>query len=382
MSKLSIKNLHKQLGDNAILNGISLDIQDREFVCFLGPSGCGKSTLLRTIAGLESIDQGEIFIQGRCVNEVEPAQRDLAMVFQSYALYPHMNVRKNMSFGLSLRKFKKAEIEQRINEAARMLQLEHLLERKPKQLSGGQRQRVAIGRAIVRQPQIFLFDEPLSNLDAELRVNTRMEIAKLHKQLNATMIYVTHDQVEAMTLADKVVVMNAGKIEQVGAPLQLYHQPKNRFVAGFIGSPKMNFMDAKISAHNEHGKLQIEVNGHRINSVFDAKQTDPVDIGSPICLGIRPEHVCISASTDANANANANAGMPAQIVMVERLGSENLAYLDLANGNKLTMSLDGNNGLKRGDIVHVQFDLEHMHLFNQQGQALQRPLSVSVQNLL
>jgi multiple sugar transport system ATP-binding protein len=378
LSKLSIKNLHKQLGDNAILNGISLDIQEREFVCFLGPSGCGKSTLLRTIAGLESIDQGEIYIQGRCVNEVEPAQRDLAMVFQSYALYPHMNVRKNMSFGLSLRKFKKAEIEQRINEAARMLQLEHLLERKPKQLSGGQRQRVAIGRAIVRQPQIFLFDEPLSNLDAELRVNTRMEIAKLHKQLNATMIYVTHDQVEAMTLADKVVVMNAGKIEQVGAPLQLYHQPRNRFVAGFIGSPKMNFMDAKISAHNEHGKLQIEVNGHSINSVFDAKQTELVDIGSPICLGIRPEHVCISPSKDSDANT----GMPAQIIMVERLGSENLAYLDLANGNKLTMSLDGNNGLKRGDVVHVQFDLEHMHLFNQQGLALQRPLSSSVQNLL
>ena len=374
MSKLSIKNLHKQLGDNAILNGISLDIQEREFVCFLGPSGCGKSTLLRTIAGLESIDQGEIYIQGRCVNDVEPAQRDLAMVFQSYALYPHMNVRKNMSFGLSLRKFKKAEIEQRINEAARMLQLEHLLERKPKQLSGGQRQRVAIGRAIVRQPQIFLFDEPLSNLDAELRVNTRMEIAKLHKQLNATMIYVTHDQVEAMTLADKVVVMNGGKIEQVGAPLQLYHQPQNRFVAGFIGSPKMNFMDAKISAHNEHSKLQIEVNGYTINSVFSVVQTDQVDIGGSLCLGIRPEHVCISTSS--------HAGMPAQIVMVERLGSENLAYLDLANGNKLTMSLDGNNGLKRGDVVHVEFDLEHMHLFNQQGLALQRPLSSSVQNLL
>lgn len=374
MIKLSIQNLHKSYGDTNILNGVSLEIQDKEFVCFLGPSGCGKSTLLRTIAGLESIDQGEIYIQGRCVNEVAPADRDLAMVFQSYALYPHMNVRKNMSFGLSLRKFKKEEINQRIDEAARMLQLEHLLERKPKQLSGGQRQRVAIGRAIVRQPHIFLFDEPLSNLDAELRVNTRMEIAKLHKQLSATMIYVTHDQVEAMTLADKVVVMNGGKIEQVGPPLQLYHQPRNRFVAGFIGSPKMNFVDVEVLTHSADGKVSIHFCGKTLHTSIS---TDQAVSGSTLCLGVRPEHVHLS--TDHNDNG---AGMNAKILMVERLGSGNMAYLQMSNNTKLTMSLDGNNGLKTGDSVNVEFDLEHLHLFDEQGLALVRPLSTSIQHLL
>ena len=240
MADVVLKNVQKSFGRTKVIHGVDLDIRDGEFVVFVGPSGCGKSTLLRLIAGLEDITAGDLFIGGERVNDLVPAKRGIAMVFQSYALYPHMNVYDNMAFGLELAKSSKAEIDAKVREAARMLQIEQLLDRKPRQLSGGQRQRVAIGRAIVRDPKVFLFDEPLSNLDAALRVQTRIEIAKLHTDTRATMIYVTHDQVEAMTLADRIVVLNAGRIEQVGTPLELYHRPANLFVAGFIGSPQMN----------------------------------------------------------------------------------------------------------------------------------------------
>src|SRR5215212_2498175 len=244
MADVVLKNVQKSFGRIKVIHGVDLDIRDGEFVVFVGPSGCGKSTLLRLIAGLEDITAGDLFIGGERVNDLVPAKRGIAMVFQSYALYPHMNVYDNMAFGLELAKSSKAEIDAKVREAARMLQIEALLERKPRQLSGGQRQRVAIGRAIVRDPRVFLFDEPLSNLDAALRVQMRVEIAKLHHELSATMIYVTHDQVEAMTLADRIVVLDAGRVMQFGSPLELYHHPANRFVAGFIGSPKMNILPA------------------------------------------------------------------------------------------------------------------------------------------
>ena len=246
MANLKIKNLQKGFEGFSIIKGIDLEVHDREFVVFVGPSGCGKSTLLRLIAGLEEVTDGTIELDGRDITQVSPAKRDLAMVFQTYALYPHMSVRKNMSFALDLAGVDKKIVDSKVSEAARILELGPLLERKPKQLSGGQRQRVAIGRAIVRNPKIFLFDEPLSNLDAALRVQMRLELARLHQELQATMIYVTHDQVEAMTLADKIVVMNYGKVEQVGSPMDLYYKPVNQFVAGFIGSPKMNFLPAKV----------------------------------------------------------------------------------------------------------------------------------------
>ena len=265
MANLKIKNLQKGFEGFSIIKGIDLEVNDKEFVVFVGPSGCGKSTLLRLIAGLEEVSGGTIELDGRDITEVSPAKRDLAMVFQTYALYPHMSVRKNMSFALDLAGVPKAEVEKKVSEAARILELGPMLERKPKQLSGGQRQRVAIGRAIVRNPKIFLFDEPLSNLDAALRVQMRLELLRLHKDLQATMIYVTHDQVEAMTMADKVVVLNGGKIEQVGSPLDLYHQPANLFVAGFLGTPKMGFLKGQVSRVDGQGcEVQLDA-GTRIS---------------------------------------------------------------------------------------------------------------------
>jgi len=347
MAQLSIQGLCKRFGPVEVLRDVNLEIADREFVCFLGPSGCGKSTLLRCIAGLEAVQGGELRLDGRRINELPPAERDLAMVFQSYALYPHMSVRKNLAFGLSLRGRPKGEIEARILEAARMLQLEDLLERKPRQLSGGQRQRVAIGRAIVRQPRIFLFDEPLSNLDAALRENTRMELARLHQKLQATMIYVTHDQVEAMTLADKVVVLNQGRIAQVGRPLELYHAPANLFVAGFIGSPRMNLLPAQALA----------------GAAARAGATT---------LGIRPEHLRLG---DAGA-------LRAEVLMVERLGAQSMVHLRLGNGHALTASVDGARMVHKGEHVGVDVPAEHLHAFGADGLALPRMLSEAVQDAL
>nr|WP_316639668.1 sn-glycerol-3-phosphate ABC transporter ATP-binding protein UgpC [uncultured Roseateles sp.] len=347
MAHLSIQHLRKTFGPIEVLKDINLEIADREFVCFLGPSGCGKSTLLRCIAGLEEVQGGELRIAGQRINELPPAERDLAMVFQSYALYPHMSVRKNLAFGLSLRGRPKGEIEARILEAARMLQLEELLERKPRQLSGGQRQRVAIGRAIVRQPRIFLFDEPLSNLDAALRENTRMELARLHQSLQATMVYVTHDQVEAMTLATKVVVLNQGRIAQVGKPLELYHSPADLFVAGFIGSPRMNLLPAEVLAGA---------------AARPGAKT----------LGIRPEHLRFS---DTGA-------LRAQVLMVERLGAQSLVHLRLGNGSAVTASVDGAHAVRNGEQLGLDFPAEHIHAFGADGRALPRVLSEAVQDAL
>ncbi|MBA4364165.1 MAG: ABC transporter ATP-binding protein, partial [Pseudomonas sp.] len=303
MANLKIKNLQKGFEGFSIIKGIDLEVNDKEFVVFVGPSGCGKSTLLRLIAGLEEVSGGTIELDGRDITEVSPAKRDLAMVFQTYALYPHMTVKKNMSFALDLAGVPKAEVEKKVGEAARILELGPMLERKPKQLSGGQRQRVAIGRAIVRNPKIFLFDEPLSNLDAALRVQMRLELLRLHKDLQATMIYVTHDQVEAMTMADKVVVLNGGKIEQVGSPLDLYHQPANLFVAGFLGTPKMGFLKGKVTRVESQSCEVLLDAGTRITLPLSGAQ---LNVGGAVTLGIRPEHLNLAQTGDCTLQVTAD----------------------------------------------------------------------------
>ncbi|MCV2356350.1 sn-glycerol-3-phosphate ABC transporter ATP-binding protein UgpC [Paucibacter sp. B2R-40] len=373
MADLSLRGLRKSYGSVDVLKGIDLEIADREFVCFLGPSGCGKSTLLRCIAGLEPVQSGELMIGGERMNEVPPAERDLAMVFQNYALYPHMTVRKNLSFGLSLRRFSKAEIDTRIAEAARMLQLEALLERKPKALSGGQRQRVAIGRAIVRNPRVFLFDEPLSNLDAALRENTRMELARLHQALQATMIYVTHDQVEAMTLADKVVVLNQGRIAQVGRPLELYHRPADLFVAGFIGTPRMNFLSVELQAMVD-GLLQLRLPA--CATIASLAEGDLAPLGAALTLGVRPEHIRLLAGADRAAH------LQGKVLAVERLGAQSMVHVSAGLDQNLTVCVDGAQLVQRGDAVGLQFELEHMHVFAADGRALPRRLSAAVQEAL
>jgi multiple sugar transport system ATP-binding protein len=304
MADVKLRGIYKSFGELTIIKGIDLDIRDNEFVVFVGPSGCGKSTLLRLIAGLEEITDGELWIDGTLVNDLPPAQRGIAMVFQSYALYPHMTVAENMGFGLKIAKYKKDEIARRVQNAARILQIEHLLDRKPKELSGGQRQRVAIGRAIVREPKVFLFDEPLSNLDAALRIATRVEIANLHRALKATMIYVTHDQVEAMTLADKIVVLQGGVIEQVGTPLELYHHPRNLLVAGFIGSPKMNFMDGTVTGIQADGAtVRLDDVG---TDVTVPCATATINLGDKVTFGIRPEHLMEDDPGDAQIHGEAS----------------------------------------------------------------------------
>ena len=363
MANLKIKNLQKGFEGFSIIKGIDLEVHDREFVVFVGPSGCGKSTLLRLIAGLEEVTDGTIELDGRDITQVSPAKRDLAMVFQTYALYPHMSVRKNMSFALDLAGVPKAEVEKIVSEAARILELAPLLERKPKHLSGGQRQRVAIGRAIVRNPKIFLFDEPLSNLDAALRVQMRLELARLHQELQATMIYVTHDQVEAMTLADKVVVLNAGKIEQVGSPLDLYHQPANLFVAGFLGTPKMGFLKGKITRLDSQG-CEVELDaGTRIQLPLSGAS---LSLGSPVTLGIRPEHLNLAKPGECALSVTADVG--------ERLGSDTYCHVITACGEPLTMRIRGDMASQYGEQLSLHLDSEHCHLFDADGLALTRPL--------
>ena len=363
MANLKIKNLQKGFEGFSIIKGIDLEVHDREFVVFVGPSGCGKSTLLRLIAGLEEVTDGTIELDGRDITQVSPAKRDLAMVFQTYALYPHMSVRKNMSFALDLAGVPKAEVEKKVSEAARILELAPLLERKPKHLSGGQRQRVAIGRAIVRNPKIFLFDEPLSNLDAALRVQMRLELARLHQELQATMIYVTHDQVEAMTLADKVVVLNAGKIEQVGSPLDLYHQPANLFVAGFLGTPKMGFLKGKITRLDSQG-CEVELDaGIRIQLPLSGAS---LSLGSPVTLGIRPEHLNLAKPGECALSVTADVG--------ERLGSDTYCHVITACGEPLTMRIRGDMASQYGEQLSLHLDSEHCHLFDADGLALTRPL--------
>jgi multiple sugar transport system ATP-binding protein len=326
MSRIVLEHVEKSFGKVDVLFDVNLEINDGEFVVFVGPSGCGKSTLLRLIAGLDEPTRGDISIDGTNVNKVPAADRGLAMVFQSYALYPHMSVRQNLAFGLENSKMPRPEIESRIAEAARMLEIEPYLERRPGQLSGGQRQRVAIGRAIVRNPVAFLLDEPLSNLDAELRVSTRAEIAALHDRIKATMIYVTHDQVEAMTLADRIVVLRAGRIEQVGTPLELYNTPANRFVAGFIGAPHMNFLPA------------------------------PFFPGRPgTTIGIRPQHLF-----------RATEGLTGTVTLVEALGSETVVHAN-AQGNKVIAVLQGQQPLKTGDTITLGYDAANLHAFDETG---------------
>ncbi|RMF14877.1 MAG: sn-glycerol-3-phosphate ABC transporter ATP-binding protein UgpC [Gammaproteobacteria bacterium] len=359
MAELKINALRKSYGDIEILKGIDLHIRDHEFVVFVGPSGCGKSTLLRSIAGLEEVTSGQIVLGGRDITGLKPAERDLAMVFQSYALYPHMNVRKNMSFALELAGVDKATIEAKVKDAARILELTHLLDRKPKDLSGGQRQRVAIGRAIVRHPQVFLFDEPLSNLDAALRVQMRLELARLHHELNATMIYVTHDQVEAMTLADRVVVMNQGRIEQVGTPLELYHHPVNQFVAGFIGTPKMAFIPARVIGGQGH-ELTIQLpSGEHLTL---PRSPDSIHVGAEVTLGIRPEHMRIVSPENAN--------LTGQLDVTEHLGSDTYCHVNIDGGHTLTVRQGGDYEGRFGEIVGVDFDLSRAHLFDSEGNAL------------
>ena len=343
---------------------------------FIGPSGCGKSTLLRLIAGLEDATGGEIEIDGRVVNALPPAKRDVAMVFQSYALYPHMNVYENMAFGLKQQKMPAPEIEQRVKEASRILKLEELLDRKPKQLSGGQRQRVAIGRAIVRKPKVFLFDEPLSNLDAALRVNTRVEIARLHRQIgSASMIYVTHDQVEAMTLADKIVLLRPGagargepSIAQVGSPLELYHRPANRFVAGFIGSPSMNFIDGVVVEADANGAL-VDCGGQLQAARVDGGSLRP---GQKVTLGIRPEHIDVQRRGATASASGAAAGWPMRVSHVEHLGEHGYVYARRGDGDAPLIAKVADEGFDEGDAVMLRFPPEAVHVFREDGQALQR----------
>ena len=353
MADISIENLNKSFGKTEVIRNFSLNIKSQSFTTLVGPSGCGKSTLLRMIAGLESITSGNISIDGRLVNDLSPKERNIAMVFQSYALYPHMTVFDNMAFGLKLEKRPKEEIQDRVQEAAKILQIEQYLQRKPKQLSGGQRQRVAIGRAITRKPKVFLFDEPLSNLDAALRVQMRIELAKLHEHLDTTMVYVTHDQTEAMTLSSEIVVLDQGEISQQGEPLDLYNKPNNTFVAGFIGSPKMNFIPSKFLSNSSS---QVEINALGLNFTLPKKLKDK-NLDTEIIFGIRPEDMHLGSDNDYHWQS--------KVFVTEKLGSSTFIYLE-GEKEPIVMEVAGDTSIKVGDMVKVKLDLEKTHLFNSQ----------------
>jgi multiple sugar transport system ATP-binding protein len=363
MSAIQFRDVHKRYDGAAVdtIRNVNLDIADGEFVVFVGPSGCGKSTLLRMVAGLEDISSGELTIKGRRVNEVPPSRRGVAMVFQSYALYPHMTVYDNMAFGLKQLKTEATTVDQRVRKASKILQLDPLLKRLPKELSGGQRQRVAIGRAIVREPSVFLFDEPLSNLDASLRVQTRLEIAKLHKDIGtASMIYVTHDQVEAMTLADKIVLLNAGEavqrdgsVAQFGAPLELYHHPVNKFVAGFIGSPKMNFVGAVLASASADCATAL------VGAVMCKAEVNAARLGprSEVTLGVRPEHVQIASGSGDNI-------VTGLVAFLERLGEASYVYVRLSGGELVTVRQTGHTDLTVGTPISLYFPPDALHMFD------------------
>jgi multiple sugar transport system ATP-binding protein len=359
MAEVTLKNVTKSFGSVQIIKGVDLNIADGEFCVFVGPSGCGKSTLLRMIAGLEDITSGTLQIGGKEMADVASADRGVAMVFQSYALYPHMTVKDNISFGMRMAKMPSDMIEKRVKVATDMLQLDKLLDRKPSMLSGGQRQRVAIGRAIVREPQVFLFDEPLSNLDANLRVQMRIEITKLHQDLKSTMIYVTHDQVEAMTMADKIVVLHAGLIEQVGSPLELYHRPNNMFVAGFIGSPKMNFVKGTASPVRG-GKIAISLPGG--TKITLADQGTKVNKGQAVMLGVRPEHITIGTKNDGELKGT--------LRIAEYLGSETMFYASLADGTDFSVKADGLTKAKSGVEIRFGVPAAACHLFDSSGKTI------------
>ena len=357
MADVSLKDLHKVFDRTEAVCGINLEIADKEFLVLVGPSGCGKSTTLRMIAGLEEITQGDIRIEGELVNDVPPKDRDIAMVFQNYALYPHMTVFQNMSFGLRLRKYPKAEIQTRVEDAAEVLGITELLERRPKQLSGGQRQRVAMGRAIVRNPKVFLFDEPLSNLDAKLRGQMRIEIKRVHQHLNTTTVYVTHDQVEAMTLADRVVVMNNGLIEQVGTPGELYHQPQTRFVAGFIGSPAMNFMKCTLAKESDDIWVRVE-GGLELRTAPEHHSRYEPYLGNDLVMGIRPEHV--HEKRDVN-----EVQVEVMVNFIEPLGMETMVYFTI-NGVELCGRVSPDADPKPGKTTMLFFDPNKVHLIDPQ----------------
>jgi multiple sugar transport system ATP-binding protein len=359
MATVTLQNARKSFGSVEIIKGVNLNIADGEFCVFVGPSGCGKSTLLRMIAGLEDITSGSLQIGGKEMADVESADRGVAMVFQSYALYPHMTVRDNVGFGLKMTGHSKEDVEQRTKRAADMLQLGPLMDRKPSQLSGGQRQRVAIGRAIVREPEVFLFDEPLSNLDAALRVQMRIELGKLHSDLKSTMIYVTHDQVEAMTMADKIVVLHAGLIEQVGSPLELYHRPNNLFVAGFIGSPKMNFIAASVTSVKGKTATLALPGDHKISIPLSGEVPG---VGSKLTLGVRPEHIELGGKGVDVVKAKVRAA--------EYLGSETMYYASLADGNDISVKAGGLAKEKSGDTLSLMLPPAACHLFNADGKTI------------
>ncbi|MDW6019276.1 sn-glycerol-3-phosphate ABC transporter ATP-binding protein UgpC [Vibrio plantisponsor] len=355
MSSIQLSNVVKRFDQTQTIHNVNLSIEEGEFVVFVGPSGCGKSTLLRMIAGLEDISDGSISISGNIVNDVPPSERGVAMVFQSYALYPHMTVAENMGYSLKVNKIPKEEREKKVRLVGKALQLEHLLDRKPAQLSGGQRQRVAIGRAIVRDPKVFLFDEPLSNLDAELRVDMRLHIAKLHQELKSTMIYVTHDQVEAMTLADKIVVLRDGKVEQVGSPMDLYNNPINKFVAGFIGSPKMNFLPCRVEAWDQASlTIGFDVGG----SVTLPIEIAPIEVGKKLTLGIRPEHLSTSLDTIELAF---------ECEVVERLGGMTYVFGQCGGVDDFKYLHHGDTQVKPGESISLFTSPSHVHIFEPDG---------------
>jgi multiple sugar transport system ATP-binding protein len=359
MAELSLKDVRKSFGNVDIIKGVDLNIAHGEFIVFVGPSGCGKSTLLRLIAGLEDVTSGTLSIGGRVVNDLSPKERGIAMVFQSYALFPHMTVYDNMAFGLKIAGEAGEMIDRKVREAARILKMEGLLDRKPAQLSGGQRQRVAIGRAIVRNPDVFLFDEPLSNLDAALRVSTRAEIAKLHRDLGATMIYVTHDQVEAMTLADKIAVLDGGVVQQFGPPLELYHRPRNIFVAGFIGSPRMNFLPAQVRACDAAG---VTVESPVLRSLALPARGLAHITGHHVTIGIRPENIRKSHGGDGQFSGT--------IDLVERLGPQTLVEAKLPDGRAVTAMLQGDEDCRVGNAIELAFNPADCHIFDADGLAL------------
>ena len=357
MASVKLENVNKYYNQriHAVKN-VNLDINDQEFIVLVGPSGCGKSTLLRMIAGLEDVTEGSILIDDRVVNNVPPKDRDIAMVFQNYALYPHMSVFDNMAFGLKLRKFSKDEIDKRVHHAAKLLGIEDYLSRKPKELSGGQRQRVAVGRAIVRQPKVFLFDEPLSNLDAKLRVQMRIEISKLHQQLKTTMIYVTHDQVEAMTMGDRIVVLKDGEVQQVDMPMKLYEAPANLFVAGFIGSPAMNFIQGEL---HRDGVLYFKSDQITIDLSPRMSERSITESHGKAILGIRPEHLI------PERNDHKNGAFKALVEVIEPMGAETYAYCKVG-GHTLTLRLNPDFKVKVGDTISLKPDLQKIHLFDVQ----------------
>jgi len=378
MSRIEFKNINKRYAPDLSLtiNNANLQIDTGEFCVFVGPSGCGKSTLLRMVAGLEDITSGDLLMEGVRVNDVPPAKRGVAMVFQSYALYPHMTVRDNMAFGLKVLGSNKAEVERKVKAAADILQLTPMLDRLPKALSGGQRQRVAIGRAIVKEPRVFLFDEPLSNLDAALRVQTRLEIAKLHHDLgSASMIYVTHDQVEAMTLADKIVLLHTGalieekgSVAQVGSPMALYHRPASLFVAEFIGSPKMNLLPAKL-VRAEATYAVVELAGQQVTAAVDARH---VSAGAEVRVGIRPEHITIAGSVKREGQG---CTLPATLLHMERLGDSSLLYVNVGAGiPTLNVKVEGSASTAIGERLTLRLIPEQLHLFDAAGQACERPI--------